>query len=175
MKSGSPSRTTAAHKTQTKIPGLVLSRLPLLSLLLLFLPKLLRGTRDRWVAQVSFIIIYSTGLAPFPRLSALPHSSQLVWILFHCEEFLCGVRSVSFITCLCYWWGAAGLHLGPNFVCIIYAPSSLHFWVSQGPISHLCGWYPVVHVNQTWVYVLIRLACLRKLHKKLDGWYIFFS
>ncbi len=28
MKSGSPSRTTAAHKTQTKIPGLVLSRLP---------------------------------------------------------------------------------------------------------------------------------------------------
>ncbi len=76
MKSGSPSRTTAAHKTQTKIPGLVLSRLPLLSLLLLFLPKLLRGTRDRWVAQVSFIIIYSTGLAPFPRLSAPPHSSQ---------------------------------------------------------------------------------------------------
>ncbi len=76
MKSGSPSRTTAAHKTQTNIPGLVLSRLPLLSLLLLFLPKLLRGTRDRWVAQVSFIIIYSTGLAPFPRLSAPPHSSQ---------------------------------------------------------------------------------------------------
>ncbi len=34
MKSGSPSRTTAAHKTQTKIPGLVLSRLPLLSLLI---------------------------------------------------------------------------------------------------------------------------------------------
>ncbi len=76
MKSGSPSRTTAAHKTQTKIPGLVLSRLPLLSLLLLFLPKLLRGTRDRWVAQVSFIIIYSTGLASFPRLSAPPHSSH---------------------------------------------------------------------------------------------------
>ncbi len=25
MKSGSPSRTTAAHETQTKIPGLVLS------------------------------------------------------------------------------------------------------------------------------------------------------
>ncbi len=70
MKSGSPSRTTAAHKTQTKIPGLVLSRLPLLSLLLLFLPKLLRGTRDRWVAQVSFIIIYSTGLAP---LVTYPH------------------------------------------------------------------------------------------------------
>ncbi len=76
MKSGSPSRTTAAHKTQTKIPGLVLSRLPLLSLLLLFLPKLLRGTWDRWVVQVSFIIIYSTGLAPFPRLSAPPHSSH---------------------------------------------------------------------------------------------------
>ncbi len=52
------------------------SRLPLSSLLLLFLPKLLRGTRDRWVAQVSFIIIHSTGLAPFPRLSAPPHSSQ---------------------------------------------------------------------------------------------------
>ncbi len=34
MKSGSPSRRTAAHKTQTKIPGLVLSRLPLLSLLI---------------------------------------------------------------------------------------------------------------------------------------------
>ncbi len=76
MKSGSPSRTTAAHKTQTKIPGLVLSPLPLLSLLLLFLPELLRGTRDRWVAQVSFIIIHSTGLAPFPRLSAPPHSSH---------------------------------------------------------------------------------------------------
>ncbi len=77
MKSGSPSRTTAAHKTHTNNPGLVLSRLPLLSLLLLFLPKLLHGTRDRWVAQVSFIIIYSTSLAPFPRLSAPPHSSQL--------------------------------------------------------------------------------------------------
>ncbi len=77
MKHGSPSRTTATHKTQTKIPGLVLSRLPMSSLLLLFLPKLLRGTRDRWVAQVSFIIIHSTGLAPFPRLSAPPHSSQI--------------------------------------------------------------------------------------------------
>ncbi len=42
----------------------------------LTLPKLLRGTRDRWVVQVSFITNYSTGLAPFPRLSALPHSSQ---------------------------------------------------------------------------------------------------
>ncbi len=76
MKSGSPSRMTAANKTQTKIPGLVLSRLPMSSLLLLFLPKLLRGTRDRWVAQVSFIIIHSTGLAPFPLLSAPPHSSH---------------------------------------------------------------------------------------------------
>ncbi len=28
----------------------------------LILPKLLRGTRDRWVAQVSFITIYSTSL-----------------------------------------------------------------------------------------------------------------
>ncbi len=37
------------------------------------LPELLRGTRDRWVVQVSLIIIYSTGQAPFPRLSALPH------------------------------------------------------------------------------------------------------
>ncbi len=34
MKSGSPWRTTAAHKTQTKIPGLVFSRLPLSSLLI---------------------------------------------------------------------------------------------------------------------------------------------
>ncbi len=42
----------------------------------LTLPKLLRGTRDRWVAQVSFITNYSTGLAPFPQLSAPPHSSQ---------------------------------------------------------------------------------------------------
>ncbi len=49
------------------------------SLLLLFLPKLLRGTRDRWVAQVSFIIIHSTGLAPFTRLSAPPHSSQMTF------------------------------------------------------------------------------------------------
>ncbi len=38
--------------------------------------ELLRGTRDRWVVQVSFIINYSTGLTPFPRLSAPPHSSQ---------------------------------------------------------------------------------------------------
>ncbi len=44
----------------------------------LTLPKLLRGTRDRWVAQVSFITIYSTSLAPFPRLSAPPHSPQIV-------------------------------------------------------------------------------------------------
>ncbi len=42
----------------------------------LTLPKLLRGTWDRWVAQVLFIIIYSTGLAPFPQLSAPPHSSH---------------------------------------------------------------------------------------------------
>ncbi len=42
----------------------------------LTLPKLLRGTRDRWVVQVSFITNYSTGLAPFPRLSAPPHSSH---------------------------------------------------------------------------------------------------
>ncbi len=49
----------------------------------LTLPKLLRGTRDRWVAQVSFITNYSTGLAPFPRLSAPPHSSHWdtdVWL-----------------------------------------------------------------------------------------------
>ncbi len=32
------------------------------------------------MAQVSLIIINSTGLAPFPRLSAPPHSSQLVSI-----------------------------------------------------------------------------------------------
>ncbi len=42
----------------------------------LTLPNLLRGTRDRWVVQVSFITNYSTSLAPFPRLSAPPHSSQ---------------------------------------------------------------------------------------------------
>ncbi len=79
MKSGSPPRTTAPHgrlpHTKHKLksrPG------PLSSSTVvtphLTLPKLLRGTRDRWVAQVSFITIYSTGLAPFPRLSAPPHS-----------------------------------------------------------------------------------------------------
>ncbi len=47
----------------------------------LTLPKLLRGTRDRWVVQVSFITNYSTGLAPFPRLSAPPHSSQCIYVL----------------------------------------------------------------------------------------------
>ncbi len=30
------------------------------------------------MAQVSFIIIHSTGLAPFPRLSAPPHSSHSI-------------------------------------------------------------------------------------------------
>ncbi len=40
------------------------------------LPELLRGTRDRWVVQVLLIIINSTSLAPFPRLSAPPHSSH---------------------------------------------------------------------------------------------------
>ncbi len=39
--------------------------------------ELLRGTRDRWVVQESFIIINSTGLAPFPWLSAPPHSPPL--------------------------------------------------------------------------------------------------
>ncbi len=34
------------------------------------------GAGPRAVAQVSFIIIHSTGLAPFPRLSAPPHSSH---------------------------------------------------------------------------------------------------
>ncbi len=48
----------------------------------MFGEKLLRGTRDRWVVQVSFITNYSTGLAPFPRLSAPPHSSQLFFIYF---------------------------------------------------------------------------------------------
>ncbi len=47
----------------------------------LTLPKLLRGTRDRWAVQVSFITNYSTGLAPFPRLSAPPHSPQTLWLL----------------------------------------------------------------------------------------------
>ncbi len=75
MKSGSPSRTTAAHKTQTKIQAWS----SLSSTVVtphLTLPKLLRGTRDRWVVQVLFITNYSTGLAPFPRLSAPPHSSH---------------------------------------------------------------------------------------------------
>ncbi len=49
----------------------------------LTLPKLLRGTRDRWVVQVSFITNYSTGLAPFPRLSAPPHSSQHGFIFWN--------------------------------------------------------------------------------------------
>ncbi len=47
----------------------------------LTLPKLLRGTRDRWAVQVSFITNYSTGLAPFPRLSAPPHSPQWYTVL----------------------------------------------------------------------------------------------
>ncbi len=49
----------------------------------LTLPKLLRGTRDRWAVQVSFITNYSTGLAPFPRLSAPPHSSHLHYLKMH--------------------------------------------------------------------------------------------
>ncbi len=53
----------------------------------LTLPKLLRGTRDRWVAQVSFIIIHSTGLAPFPRLSAPPHSSHITFMIILCCDF----------------------------------------------------------------------------------------
>ncbi len=40
------------------------------------LPKLLRGTQNQWVAHVSFVIIYSTGLTPFPWLSAPPHLSH---------------------------------------------------------------------------------------------------
>ncbi len=49
----------------------------------LTLPKLLRGTRDRWVVQVSFITNYSTDLAPFPRLSAPPHSPQYITVTFY--------------------------------------------------------------------------------------------
>ncbi len=56
----------------------------------LTLPKLLRGTWDRWVAQVSFITIYSTGLAPFPWLSAPPHSPQS-----HLQTFKLNIPS---------WW-----------------------------------------------------------------------
>ncbi len=71
---------TAAHKTQIKSrPG------PLSSSTVVappfILPKLLRGTRDQWVVQVLLIIIYSTGLAPFPRLSAPPHSSVSITYL----------------------------------------------------------------------------------------------
>ncbi len=73
------------------------------SLLLLTLPKLLRGTRDRWVAQVSFIIIHSTGLAPFPRLSAPPHSSQYSLKLHQkrhtgVREYMCFQCEKTFIT-----------------------------------------------------------------------------
>ncbi len=62
-KSGRPSRMTAAHKTQIKSrPG------PLSSFTVVappfILPELLRGTRDRWVAQVSFIFINSHGSRP---------------------------------------------------------------------------------------------------------------
>ncbi len=40
------------------------------------LPELLRGTRDRRVVQMSFIIVNSTGLALLLWLSAPPHLSQ---------------------------------------------------------------------------------------------------
>ncbi len=54
----------------------------------LTLPKLLRGTRDRWVVQVSFITNYSTGLAPFPQLSAPPHSSHTLYCKLEKIQFL---------------------------------------------------------------------------------------
>ncbi len=38
------------------------------------------------MAQVSFIIIHSTGLAPFPRLSAPPHSSQVERLTSWCQD-----------------------------------------------------------------------------------------
>ncbi len=43
---------------------------------------LLRGTRDWWVVQASFIIINSIGLAPFPRLSDPPHSSHTILLFY---------------------------------------------------------------------------------------------
>ncbi len=43
---------------------------------------LLRGTRDWWVVQASFIIINSIGLAPFPRLSDPPHSSHTTLLFY---------------------------------------------------------------------------------------------
>ncbi len=55
----------------------------------LTLPKLLRGTWDRWVVQVSIITNYSTGLAPFPRLSAPRHSSHLCSHFYFCFFSLC--------------------------------------------------------------------------------------
>ncbi len=59
MKSGSPSRTPAAHKTQTKSRPGPLSSCNVVSPLFI-LPELLHRTQDR------FIITYSTSLAPFP-------------------------------------------------------------------------------------------------------------
>ncbi len=63
-----------------KSPGLVLSSFAVVAPPFI-LPELLHGTRDRWVVQVSLIIIYSTGLARFPRLSAPPHLSQTAIML----------------------------------------------------------------------------------------------
>ncbi len=70
-------------------------------------PKLLRGTRDRWVVQVSFIIIYSTGLAPFPRLSAPPHSSQYSNIIYVYQT-----HQILYKYILCFfslWWMIKGI------------------------------------------------------------------
>ncbi len=68
MKSGSPSRTTAAHKTQTKIQAW--SSLVFHCHHSSFNPSEAPPWDSRPVVQVSFI--YSTGLAPFPWLWARP-------------------------------------------------------------------------------------------------------
>ncbi len=69
MKSGSPSRTTAKHKLKIQAWSSLVFHCCHSS----FNPSEAPPWDSRPV-QVSFITNYSTGLAPFPRLSAPPHS-----------------------------------------------------------------------------------------------------
>ncbi len=103
------------------------------------LPKLLRGTQNQWVAHVSFVIIYSTGLTPFPWLSAPPHLSH---------SHLMGSGTLE--RCFLHgWMVAVGLWYGQAYItdnehrCILL----MAFWMHRDTVTR--SWGPLLCHSST--------------------------
>ncbi len=112
------------------------------------------GTRDRWVAQVSFIIIHSTGLAPFPRLSAPPHSSQCSCLLDTWKKETQGSHYFSFFA-LSNLLTQSSLH---------FCTQQLFFWtlllkMFPSLCSHTVFWCSLVLNKTVFIYIFDCFCC----------------